>query len=103
MAAAVAADELEGDGAIELGVVGLVDHAHAPRADRRQEHVAPDHAAARELGYRRWRSTGAPGTRIGRGARDPAHIGIAHAASSRIVSRLHVLEDPAPYCIRTVT
>ena len=36
------AQQLERDLAVELGIVGEVDHAHAALPDRRDEHVAPD-------------------------------------------------------------
>jgi hypothetical protein len=44
--------DLEGDAAIELGVVGGVDHAHAAGAERIEQDVAAEHGALGEGGLR---------------------------------------------------
>jgi hypothetical protein len=41
----IGANELEGDLAVELRVVGRVDHAHAARAEPIENQVAPDERA----------------------------------------------------------
>ena len=48
------AQQLERDLAIELGIVGEVDHAHAALPHRRDEHVAPDAIAGAQPAPHRW-------------------------------------------------
>jgi hypothetical protein len=64
-------DQLEGDLAVELGVVGGVDDAHGAGAEAVEEDVAADRRAADELRGGGWkrpsrRGRRADGTRVGR-------------------------------------
>jgi hypothetical protein len=52
-------EELQGHAALELGVVGRVDDAHAAAAEHREHHVAADGGAAREDAARRAAALGA--------------------------------------------
>jgi hypothetical protein len=45
---AATAQHLDGDHAIELGVVRRVDHAHAAGTDLVRDHISPDLRAGRE-------------------------------------------------------